>query len=205
MTKTSVSSILGKAKVAKKTKTAAGKEKNMYPATNATKKLAQRLLDTSKEAENLRAELSVMHADVEALVHEKRLEDVKNNNYWQSCHLEATDGDLVRCTFTNKFSKVPDEDVEALKELCKKNDLNYEELFKEDENLAMKAGILADKKNVEILHEKLGEELFLEMFEYTTEVKPGEEFDRKQFQIKEDLREEVLSFTKQAKATIVVK
>jgi len=198
-------SILKKAKVEKASKTGNAKEKKMYPSTKETLKLVDGILDKTEKVTNLNSELAVEHARVQELVAEKREVDVPVGDYQQTYHLESSDGRTIRCTFTNKFSKVPDNQVDDLKEACKEHNLTYEELFAESEVLQMKADILGDKKNVELLFKKLGEKLFYEMFEYITTVKPGAEFDRKQFGFDTEARDELLTFTKQAKASIVTK
>ena len=52
---------------------------------------------------------------------------------------------------------------------------------------------------------KKGKAKFLLMFEYVKTIKPIVNYDEKQFDLDKDVREELNSFTKQAKASLVTK
>lgn len=95
----------------------------------------------------------------------------------------------ILITFKDAFTKISKEVADQLKSILKNKFNNY---FKEKRTIAIKASITEDDKNyvkiIEFLLEKLGEEKFLEIFDVELVTVPIEDFDKKQFEVSEDVR-----------------
>lgn len=179
--------------------------KNLFPASDNQKKMVEEIIQTRETVENLCSQLKTLEEEIKTAVAGYREEEAEKGKYSQTYYLPGQNDRQARCTFTNKFSKIKDEYVGDLKQVCGEHDLDFNNLFETAKCLQIKSSILEDEKKVQTLIEKLGKELFLEMFEYSTFVKPAEDFDRKQFSIAKEARKSLSLFVTQASPMLVTK
>jgi len=179
--------------------------KNLFPASDDQKKVVEEIIQTRDKVDNLNSQLKILEEEIKTAVAEYREKEAEKGKYAQTYYLPGQNERQARCTFTNKFSKIKDEYVGDLKQVCGENGLDFDNLFETAKCLQLKSEALEDEEKVRTLIEKLGKDLFLEMFEYTTFVKPVEDFDRKQFGIVKEARKSLSMFVTQASPMLVTK
>ncbi len=203
-----IDSLLNEVKVTKEKKKN-GKEKIFF---QCSKKKVDDLISLKKKRTNLDTDIAKTEYEFETGVRERRQTDAKKGNYLQTYHLQGSE-QTIRVTCSDRFSKIAEENVEDLKQFCTKHDIEFDTLFTTNESLVTKATAFTKENLNKMLGsfkksfgEKGGVEFFKTMFEYENVVTPAKGFDKMQFDLKDDIREEITtSFTKQAKASVVTK
>ena len=203
MEKLNVGDLLNQVK--KDKKDAKKDAKNLFPASDNQKKVVEEIIQTRETVENLCLQLKTLEEEIKMAVAEYREKEAEKGKYAQTYYLPGQNERQVRCTFTNKFSKIKDEYVGDLKQVCGENGLDFENLFETSKSLQLKSSALEDETKARTLIEKLGKDLFIELFEYSTFVKPVEDFDRKQFGIAKEARKSLSLFVTQASPMLVTK
>jgi len=203
-----IESLLNEVKATKEKKSN-GKEKVFYPCS---KKVVDDIVSLKRERDNLNTDISKKEYDLELGVRERREADAKRGNYIQTYYLEGSD-QTIRVTCSDRFSKIAEEDVEDLKEFCAKHDIEFDTLFTTNESLVTKSSAFTKEnlnKMLDSFKKTFGKEggvdFFKTMFEYINVVSPAKGFDKAQFDLEDDVRNEITTrFTKQAKASVVTK
>jgi len=203
-----IESLLNEVKVTKEKKSN-GKEKVFYPCQ---KRVVDDIVSLKKERDNLNTDIAKKEYDLEIGVRAKREGDAKRGNYIQTYYLEGSD-QTIRVTCSDRFSNIAEEDVEDLKEFCKSKDLEFDNFFTTKESLQTKSEAFTKEnlnKMLDSFKKTFGKEggvdFFKSMFEYTNVVSPSKGFDKSQFDLQDDVRNEITTrFTKQAKASVVTK
>lgn len=201
-------------------------DKIILPSTPATLELADAIQSGKREIENLTTEYDKNAEEARVLCKDKREKEIKDrDNFVKTIYIECSSGELIRCTQTDKWSVVDSENLPELRETCADLGIEFDDYFEVTRTLNTRKGVLDDLEVVSelitnlavaIKHENLkdkldgkeleaGKQKFLQMFEYRDFVKPVENYDKKQYDLEEKVREEINSFTKQAKASIVTK
>jgi len=187
-------------------------DKVILTKTPKTLELADAIWKGKREIDNLTTQYEKNGNEVRVLCAELREEEIERGNFVKTIYIECSNGELIRCTQADKWSVVNPENYKELQQVCADLGVEFEDYFEVQETLRTKPGILADKTVIQDLILSLGDgdldkgkEKFFLIFEYVKAVKPIDNYDKKQYDLKPEVREELNSFTKQAKASIVPK
>ncbi len=186
--------------------------KLILPTSTETVKLADACKDDKREIDSLTTQYEKNGNELRVLCAELRLEEISKGNFQKSIYIECSNGELIRVTQSDKWSVVNPENIPELKQTCADLGVEFEDYFEVVTQIVTLKGVLDDEQKIIDLILALGDgdadkgkAKFLLMFEYKKTVRPIENYDEKQFDLKTDVREELNSFTKQAKASLVTK
>jgi len=187
-------------------------DKVILPTTAESIKLADACRDDKREIDSLTTQYEKNGNELRVLCAELRIEEISKGNFVKTIYIECSNGELIRVTQSDKWSVVNPENIPELQQTCADLGVEFDDYFEVTQTIRTRKGVLDDKKAVTDLILALGDgdadkgkAKFLLMFEYVKTVKPIENYDEKQFDLDKDVREELNSFTKQAKASLVTK
>lgn len=144
---------------------------------------------TFRDAE---AAFRAVEAELLAKVDGIYAENAKHGVFSKSFNLPGFETPGVQVTYQDRFSAIPSENEETLKIMLGDK---YNEFFDEKRELSLSD---TSDSTVELLMKKLGEDLFLRLFNIRLTISAKKDMDRKQFSLSDDAR----SFIKQFKASV---
>jgi hypothetical protein len=166
-------------------------KKTSTPGNADHTSLADRNYVAKVAFEEAEANFRIVEAELLVVATQNYVENA-HSNFSKSTNFLGSKTSGVQVTFTDRFSDLPVESEEGLREVLGDK---YGNFFEESRKLELTK---TDDSTIQLLIKKLGEETFLEIFKIKVSIKAKDDLDRKQF----DLPESVRSQLKQAKPSV---
>lgn len=158
------------------------------------KRASDKVVKTKVAMEDAVAVYTVAEADLLAITSRIYAERAENGKFAKSMNIDGETTAGVQVVYADKFSAI-DADSPAEASLREALGSKFDSLFTEKRTVALDK---TDDATIELLIEKLGEKLFLEIFKVRVQIAPVEGFDKLQFELPSQVRELV----KQSKASV---
>jgi len=146
------------------------KKSSHVPKLSVTglEKLAAKLRTRAQEIENLKVEQQLEENTMLDVVKKERVAAEKKGQFYKLCLVEGEGGNPVSVQFTNRFSKINSENEPVLRECL--GEL-FDELYVPQVTVKLRNTV-----SPETLKEKIGEELYMSLFEEEKWVAHRDEF-----------------------------
>lgn len=159
-------SILGKLAKKKKTPT---KKTNSKPLLkdNSLNSNIKDFLNAKKKQKEAKAEIARAEGAIIEAAERARIVHCTRTGKYESSHKVASDEGQVTVKFPNRYSKIPTDDEDGLREVF---DDDYDRYFETKTEVTMTDAALNDESFIEEMLEKLGEEKFEEYFDVSAHI-----------------------------------
>lgn len=171
-------------------------KKNGVPVVEGHEGLADKVHNAYKLNKDAEAAFRLVEGELLGITDGLYSERSKKGDHTKSLDLPGCETSGVQVTYQDKFSALAIEQEPALKAALGEK---YDSLFEQKRELTVKAEH-TDAKGIKLLREKLGDELFLQIFEIKVTVVAKADMDRRQFELPEGVA--TLCGLKQAKASV---
>jgi hypothetical protein len=167
------------------------------PEVTGHAKLADKVHRAYKEAKDAEAAFRLVEGELLEVTDAEYEKRSKAGDHTKSMNLPGTETGGVQVVYQDKFSALSIEQEPGLKDALGAD--VYATMFEQARELKVKKKH-TDAAGIKLLREKLGDELFLSIFEIKVTVVAKPDMDKKQFDIPEAVR--TLCGLKQAKAGV---
>lgn len=169
--------------------TAAGNEKKSkkssgVPENDAYAALFDKIRSKYEEQKNILAEFEVLKNEGQLVARVEYEKNAKDGNFSKSMSFVGSKTSGMMATFMDRFSTFGDDIAEAL--VARIGKKNFGKYFEERPKVSLKKDV--DMQRLAKLLKTIGEEVFTEYLEVTTEYVAREDMDRKQFELSDEDR-----------------
>lgn len=154
-----------------KKKKAPTKKKNAKPILEdeSLHKNIKDFLGAKKKQKEAKAEISRAEGAIINSAEKARVEHCTRTGKYESSHKVTASTGTVTVKFPNRYSKIPNDDEDALREVYEDD---YDRYFREKTEVTMTEAAMNDEEFIEDMMERLGEETFERYFDVTSHIEP---------------------------------
>lgn len=165
----------------------------------SVQKLADQVVDAKRALIDAEGRYSILEKEIVEKSDRIYANRAEAGHFAKSMNIDGIETTGVQIVYTDKFTgidtQVNGKDNPQEKNLRKILGKRFDSLFEERRTVSM---VKADDKTIDLLVEKLGEDVFLDIFQIRVQIVPSKGFDEAQFELPAQVREIV----KQAKPSV---